>query len=379
MSQKTLKKETQIILPERPYKKIAITFIFLTALLALMVVYFSLSKATITLVPNEMLTAKEFSVKIPIGTATSSPALLTATVEEQELDIVQSYDVENFKTEEGKARGTVTIINKNNQSQVLIATTRFLSPDGLLFRLTNQVSIPAGGETAVEIQADEIGSKYDIGPAHFSIPGLSASLQQKIYGITKEPMTGGLRRIGTLTSDEIIKAQKKNIESLDKQVAQKLNLESNDEKIVLTEKEIISEDTSNKEGDEIEKFTITLKVKVKTITINKEKLLSWAKEQYKKDLDDTNEIINYDLDKFAYSLEDIASTFITMQTFLPAYVLGTLDIANFDKKKLYGLDEDGLKTFFVQYDNVKEVEVQFWPFWVRSVPSMQDHIDIRIK
>jgi hypothetical protein len=379
MSQKTSKKETEIILPERPYKKIAITFIFLTALLALIVVYFSLSKATITLVPNEMLTAKEFSVKIPIGTATSSPALLTATVEEQEVDIAQSYDVENFKTEEGRAIGTVTIINKNNQNQVLIATTRFLSPDGLLFRLTNQVLIPAGGETAAEIRADEIGSKYDIGPAHFSIPGLSASLQQKIYGITKEPMTGGLRRIGTLTSDEIIKAQKKNIESLDKQVAQKLNLESNDKTIVLTEKEIISEDTSNKEGDEIEKFTITLKVKVKTITVNKEKLLSWAKEQYKKDLDDTNEIINYDLDKFTYSLEDIASTFITMRTSLPAYVLGTLDIANFDKKKLYGLDENGLKTFFVQYDNVKEVEVQFWPFWVRSVPSMQDHIEIKIK
>ena len=379
MPQKPLKKETEIVLPERPYKKIAITFIFLTTLLALIVVYFSLSKATVTLVPNEMLTAKEFSVKIPVTTATSSPALLTATVEEQELDVVQSYEVENFRTEEGKARGTVTIINKNNQNQVLVATTRFLSPDGLLFRLTNQVSIPAGEETAAEIQADEIGSKYDISPAHFSIPGLSESLQKKIYGITKEPTAGGLKRIGTLTSDEIIKAQKKNIESLDQQVAQKLNLESNDEKIVLIQKEIVSEDTSNKEGDEIEKFTITLKVKVKIITVDKEKLLSWAKEQYKKDLDDTNEIINYDLDKFTYTLTDTASTFITMGTSLPAYILGTLDIANFDKKKLYGLDDNGLKTFFTQYDNVKDVEVEFWPFWVRSVPSMQDHIEIKIK
>ena len=379
MPQKPLKKETEIVLPERPYKKIAITFIFLTVLLALIVVYFSLSKATVTLVPNEMLTAKEFSVKIPVTTATSSPALLTATVEEQELDVVQSYEVENFRTEEGKARGTVTIINKNNQNQVLVATTRFLSPDGLLFRLTNQVSIPAGEETAAEIQADEIGSKYDISPAHFSIPGLSESLQKKIYGITKEPTAGGLKRIGTLTSDEIIKAQKKNIESLDQQVAQKLNLESNDEKIVLIQKEIVSEDTSNKEGDEIEKFTITLKVKVKIITVDKEKLLSWAKEQYKKDLDDTNEIINYDLDKFTYTLTDTASTFITMGTSLPAYILGTLDIANFDKKKLYGLDDNGLKTFFTQYDNVKDVEVEFWPFWVRSVPSMQDHIEIKIK
>ena len=379
MSQKTSTKEKEIILPERPYKKIAITFIFLTALLALIVVYFSLSKATVTLVPNEMLTAKEFSVKIPITTATSSPALLTATVEEQEVDIVQSYEVENFRTEEGKAKGTVTIINKNNQNQVLIATTRFLSPDGLLFRLTNQVSIPAGGETTAEIRADEIGSKYDISAAHFSIPGLSESLQQKIYGITKEPMTGGLKRIGTLTSDEITKAQKQNIESLDKEIENKLNFEVDEEKIVLTEKEILSEDISNKEGDEIEKFTITLKMKVKIITVNKEKLLSWSKDQYKKDLVETNEIINYDLDKFTYSLKDMASTFITMETSLPAYVLGTLDIANFDKKKLYGLDENGLKTFFIQYDNVKEVEVQFWPFWVRSVPSMQDHIDIKIK
>ena len=376
---KTTKKQEEFILPERPYKKIAVTFIVLTAILAIIVVYFSLSKAEIAIVPSKMLETKEFSIKIPISNSTSTSALLTAQTATQELELVESFEVENFRTENGRANGKITITNKNTSPQVLIATTRFLNPDGMLFRLKNQVVVPANSEVLAEIQADELGPKYDIGPAPFSIPGLSESLQKKIYGTTKEPITGGLKKIGTLTAEEITKAQQKITNSLDNKIAEKLNIEKDENKIILINKEILEENLSNKEGDEVEKFSISLKIKTDIIEINKEKLITWVKNQYQQELSDNDEIINYDLDKFTYTLQDTALTYVNLKTSLPAYVLGTLDLANFNKKKLYGMDEKALQTFFDQYPNISAIEVKFWPFWVRTVPSMNDHIEIKIK
>ncbi|MFH1457206.1 MAG: hypothetical protein ABIF17_03805 [Patescibacteria group bacterium] len=379
MPKKTDKKQENFTLPEKPYKKIAVTFIVLTVILTLIVVYFSLSKAEIAIIPSEMLETKEFSIKIPINNSTTTPALLTAQSSTQELEFIESFDVENFKTENGIAQGEIIITNKNNSQQVLIATTRFLSPDGMLFRLKNQVVIPANSEITSEIYADAPGPKYDIAPAPFSIPGLNENLQKKIYGTTKTPMTGGLKKIGTLTAQEITKAQQKMINQLDKTILEKLNIHENNEQITLIKKEILEDNLSNKEGDEVEKFTISLKIKVDVIEINKEKLIAWVKEQYRQELTQDNEIINYDLDKFSYTLEDTASTYVDLKTSLPAYILGTLDLDNFNKKKLYGMDEKALETFFNQYPNIDHIEVNFWPFWVRTAPSMSDHIKLKIK
>ncbi|MDD5289642.1 MAG: hypothetical protein PHT40_00395 [Patescibacteria group bacterium] len=365
----------EFILVERPYKKIAITFLVLAGLLVCVISYFSLSKAVITLIPKDAAREKTFTATVPLASAAT--AELSGTYIEKDLNITKTFDVQNFKTEEGKSGGAVKIINKNTKNQTLIATTRFLSPNNLLFRLKNSVVVPAGGEIIGEIEADEAGAKYDIAPTTFTIPGLSTDLQKKIYGVSSQVMSGGVRKIGTLTAAEIATAQKTVLDSLDESIIKEIG--ADESKTVLFEKEIKDEKISAKDGDKVEKFTVTIKVKVQAAIIAKDKILEYAKTEYNKTLAEKEEVVNFDLKSFKVSLVDIAKESATVKITLSAAILGLPEPSEFNKQKLYGLDAKGVRFFFSQYENIKDAEVVFSPFWVKTVPSLADHVEIRIK
>jgi hypothetical protein len=375
MPKKQKPDQQEFILVERPYKKIAITFLVLATLLICVIGYFSLSRAIITLIPKDAEQTKTFTAQIILN-ATSTTEL-TGVYAEKTLNIVKTFDVKNFKTSEGKAHGFVTITNQNSKNQTLIATTRFLAPNNLLFRLKNSVTVPAGGEVKAEIEADEIGAKYEIAPTTFTIPGLSVDLQKKIYGVSKETMTGGIRKIGTVTAEEIAEAQKTVLSSLDEAVAKEIG--ANENKIILFEKEIKDEKISAKDGDEVENFTVTVRVGVKVMTTDKEKLVAWAKDQYQKTLSNQEDLIGFNTKSMTYTLDDIAPEMANIKVSIAAATLGALDIKAFDKQKLYGLDAKGVRFYFTGFENIKEAEIIFSPFWVRAVPSLADHIEIKIK
>lgn len=79
-----------------------------------------------------------------------------------------------------QAQGTVRIVNSYSNPIALIKSTRLLAPDGKLFRLAQAVNIPANGEVTANVYADQNGSLYAIGPASFTVPGLSSVLQSYI-------------------------------------------------------------------------------------------------------------------------------------------------------------------------------------------------------
>jgi hypothetical protein len=102
-----------------------------------------------------------------------------------------------------KAAGEITILNAHSATkQRLIKNTRFESPDGKIFRITDSVEIPgytkneAGvvtpGTAQAKVIADGPGDSYNIAATRFVIPGLKGSAQfEKIYGESKAPMAGG--------------------------------------------------------------------------------------------------------------------------------------------------------------------------------------------
>jgi hypothetical protein len=103
-----------------------------------------------------------------------------------------------------KAQGTITIYNDYSTSpQELVATTRFLTPDGKIFRITQDVTVPgatqASGGTLTPssidapIAADQAGPDYNIGPvAKLTIPGFAGKPQASgFYGTINASTTGG--------------------------------------------------------------------------------------------------------------------------------------------------------------------------------------------
>ena len=104
-----------------------------------------------------------------------------------------------------KAQGTITIYNNFGATpQDLVATTRFITPDGKIFRLVNNTTVPAakvgaGGAITpssvdAPIIADQGGPSYDVGPiAKLTIPGFqsNAAKYAGFYGAIKGQTTGG--------------------------------------------------------------------------------------------------------------------------------------------------------------------------------------------
>lgn len=107
------------------------------------------------------------------------------------------------------ARGTVTIVNRWTKVQPLAAGTRLkASSNGLIYRTTARVDVPAGGQFSIEVVADEAGAKGSIGPDRFEIVALWSGLKDQIYGQSSSAFTGGVRSASKLAQATIDNAER---------------------------------------------------------------------------------------------------------------------------------------------------------------------------
>lgn len=121
-----------------------------------------------------------------------------------------------------KAQGTVTIYNAYSSSpQSLVATTRFMTPDGKIFRLVNGVVVPGAAVTngqivpssiSAAIVADQAGPDYNVSPvAKLTIPGFKGSPKYNaFYGSIASSTSGGfVGEKAVPTADDITAAKQK--------------------------------------------------------------------------------------------------------------------------------------------------------------------------
>lgn len=164
-----------------------------TALVALIVVagaiaalyYFSGAKVIVT--PE----SKSASITADF-TATAGSGDLPFEVISVEKTASQSVPAESTETVNDPASGKITINNAQAAPQTLIKNTRFETPAGLIFRIHDSVSIPAGGSIVATVYADVGGADYNIGATTFTVPGLKGSSAfDQVTAKSDAAMTGG--------------------------------------------------------------------------------------------------------------------------------------------------------------------------------------------
>ncbi len=102
-----------------------------------------------------------------------------------------------------KASGKIKIVNAySSEKQTLVATTRFSTPDGKIFRLDSQVLVPGAqikdgkiipASTEAVVTADRAGAEYNVGPtSKLTIPGFKGTPKYEgFYGQIETALSGG--------------------------------------------------------------------------------------------------------------------------------------------------------------------------------------------
>ncbi|MDP2820823.1 MAG: hypothetical protein Q8O39_01285 [bacterium] len=312
-----------------------------------------------------------------------------------EVETIKSelYQSAGNKISETKATGIIRVYNNYSETpQALVATTRFLSSDGKLFRTTKKVSIP-GAEykngkltsnyAEVTVEAAEAGEEYNIEPATFSIPGFAGTAKYTgFYGKSLNKMTGGSRKtIKFVSKNDISKAKnsleklvfEEGLKDLQKQVPDGYEIIQGS-----LEQEIIKDQSNVNEGLEADNFSLKFKAKSKALIISKEELNNLGKKLAFKRLSQDKEInpsslaVNYGISDFDSGKEKIE---INLEIKGESFTKINTD-ALFEEIKTQRLSS--LEQILNEKNNFAGIKFEKTPFWLSRVPLDKGKVKIEV-
>src|SRR3989338_5808361 len=291
-----------------------------------------------------------------------------------------------------KARGKITVYNEyGTMPQVLIATTRFESESGLIFRTLKTITVPGTtvqnckiipGTIEVEVIAEKACDTYNIPAAKFTIPAFKekgdSDRYQKFYGKSEEATKGGIiGKSKVVTEQDYMTAKQKMEERLKTEIGEDLKQQTAGLKILTPTQPDIEEIKSNAQIDEAtDNFIVTAKAKIKIIGL-KESDLFLLINQY---IGKTNNLmmlpekLKLEFTSIQFNKETNKLDFI-MAVKGPAY-----DKIDQDKiiTDLIGKNRNEITNYFKGIESIASANVLLSPFWVRKVPTNKDKIKLTI-
>ena len=361
----------------KKYNKLVWAFIGASILIVLFIGYFAFAKTSIIVYPTPVEEEIMFQVTLED---------LEGELLQTEVEGTNSFsDFENmeYKKVEGKAEGTVTIYNNYSADQPLVATTRLLSDDGVLFRTTHGTVVPKDSSVEVSVQADEDGEESSIGPSTFEIVALNQAKKEFIYAESTESMSAGVTKIATLTENDISKASNELSEDLIAKAIDQLKQESENDDIINennAEKTIIESNVNAEVGDEVEQIEVYEKLKVSFLTYNSDLLLQKTAFKMEENLDMGHSVLhNPTLDNINYQIISLDDDNAVIKITAKGQKIINNKNSILRKESIINKTKNRIINHFSNFDEIEKVEVQFSPFWVQTAPLLEDQINITVK
>ena len=367
----------------RMYQHIAVAFVVITFLLLLCVLYLSVSRATIKVVANPKVVEVTTSVDVVPEPAKEDQVKGVVTEVTLEKNRVFTLPAEGAKQVEEKASGYVTLMNETTKDQPLVATTRLLSSEGVLYRLQNYVVVPAQGQVEAYVKADTAGKGGEIGASRFTIPGLGTSLQSQIYAVSVAPMTGGVQYVRALTQQDVDSAVATLAEEILAEAKQHFNstVDRNAFDGEAYEVTTVSQTSDVAVGQETGVFNVTLKQKVAGVFYPKQAVQNYAEGLLAQQVVDGFRIsvVNRHTMKIEVESLDTKNGEAELSIYLDGLSIISEDAQALDKDRFVGRAPHEVLTLLRASDAVQDVSVSFTPFWLKRVPTLKDHIKVVIE
>lgn len=322
----------------------------------------------------------------------------TATIPNQKSTSSKNLDMKfpatGKKQVSEKATGKITVYNSYSSSaQTLVKDTRFLSPDGKIFKLAKQIIVPGAeisegkiipSSIGADVIAEKAGEEYNVGPVKlFQIPGFKGTPKYAaFYAESKGDMTGGfIGEISYPTASDIAAAKKKIKETLESSLKTELYSKiSSDFKIIegsssfATLKEDVKE-AVDKDGN----FSIFSEAQLSIISFKESDLIDILSQGAEAEKGEDYAIKSHDL-SYGIARMDVGSGRLSFPITFKAVLSYKIDIEKI-KSEIAGMPDIKLREVIFSLPGIdmeNQNIVSFWPFWVKTVPKNLNKINILV-
>lgn len=295
-----------------------------------------------------------------------------------------------------KARGKIKIYNDfSKDAQSLVATTRFETKEGKIFRLLEGVTVPGVTETGgkrergmveATVVADQPGGDYNISPTTFTIPGFKGGPKyEKFVAESSQAFAGGgsggvNSGQKVVSADDLNQAKAKALEEAKRVVEEELKTGLQSGEMILTEATQFTErpgTVAPPVGAAQANFTYEARFEAKAFIINE----TMIKERIAKERVTSGGVT---LVPHEYDVRYTA--------LLPKYDAGRIDLtvestvlfrADLEEDKLkqvlLGQDEEGIRAFLEKHPEVERLQVEFHPqLIVSTIPTNEERVMVEI-
>lgn len=318
-----------------------------------------------------------------IGQANDNNNVIPGTSFYREIANKGSWQVQNREVIGSKSGGTVEVINNTSTEQKIKEMSRLETKDGRLFYMQKHAIVPPNGRVQVEVQAAEEGTEGNIEPQRLDFVAFDEQSKQVVWAQAKQALTGGSgESVAVVGGADLTAAKQEAGNQARQQAAQQIKDELPEGWELLEESwnaEIVNFETASKEGERIPVFDWQSRVIVRVIGFEKEIFEKEMKKQLEERLNKdymlfpgpisfsvTVKEINWDDAQAAVAVRVTHST-------VPNLAVDTL------RQKLAGRSLLEAREYLEGLPGVRSADIQFWPFWVKSIPRIEKRVDIKLE
>lgn len=291
-----------------------------------------------------------------------------------------------------KARGKLTIYNAFDKNpQTLVATTRFESPDGKIFRLVKEVKVPGmrsengkdvPGQIDADVVADQPGEAYNIPPTkNWKIPGFKGSARyEKFTAENVSPMAGGFSGERPKANDADKAAGEAKLKTaLEQALEAQMNILLSEKFTLIPGATYFAVTKTQIQSDAARPEAAILygEAEMRKMVFMEEMLKTALVKRFAEDLPEKARVetlsASYGEPRINWSSGTMEVQITGKASFVPDLDSGKII------EDIKGKGEGDLKQYVFALPGIDNAKVSLWPFWVKDVPRNPDRIDVSIK
>lgn len=365
-------------------RKLLLGFFALASIVAILAATIFLPAATIhlTLRTSPLLVDQELTIA---KTQSQAGTVISGAGFFREVAVEGDQMVTSTELVGAKAHGTVQLVNHTNSEQKIKEQSRLVTSDNRLFYMKTATFVPPNSRAAVAVEAAEAGEAGNIKPQRMTFAALPSDAQSVLYAEATQALTGGSGQTVTVVKDVDLAEAKKTAEQ---QARRQVELEIRKEVEqtngwkVLDESwnsEVKSFEPNAKIDDRKSKIHYKARVGVHALGYE-EKALSALLEKLLTDKLDKEYMLfpgrishTVTVEKVDWEKNEATIRVRVTHTTIPRFSVDAL------KDKLAGRSAAEAQDYLKGLAGVKKVTMNLTPFWVRSIPRIQNRITIDLQ